>query len=190
MIRYLQAQYIVPAYTSLPEFRLARSRKMQVSQKNGGCTLSQRYGWLAGVAHSHNLAIYGDLRLPGLARTRQRKMGASSKYAYSNYNLSKREERPSRDPSARGTRGPGHAHPSSPPRLVNYELCIMYCTGEDRRGYRILFAAKVAKRVTDVGVKGGTLTRGARGGGMQGRGRDLWNLGGMSCWWSGKSQNP
>ena len=40
----------------------------------------------------------------------------------------------------------------------------MYCTGEDRRGYRILFAAKVAKRVTDVGVKGGTSMKGARGG--------------------------
>ena len=42
-----------PTYTSLQEFRLARSRKTQVSQKSGGCTLSQRYGWLAGVAHSH-----------------------------------------------------------------------------------------------------------------------------------------
>ena len=40
----------------------------------------------------------------------------------------------------------------------------MYCTGEDRRGYRILFAAKVGKRVTDVGVKGGTSMKGARGG--------------------------
>ena len=41
----------------------------------------------------------------------------------------------------------------------------MYCTGEDRRGYRILFAAKVAKRVTDVGVKGGTsMMKGLEGG--------------------------
>ena len=40
----------------------------------------------------------------------------------------------------------------------------MYCTGVDRQGYRILFAAKVAKRVTDVGVKGGTSMKGARGG--------------------------
>ena len=46
-------------------------------------------------------------------------------------------------------------------------------------GYRILFAAKVAKRVTDVGVKGGHVYEGGEGGGgMQGRGRDLWNLGG------------
>ena len=54
----------------------------------------------------------------------------------------------------------------------------MYCTGEGSSGYRILFAAKVAKRVTDVGVKGGTPMKGGSRGGMQGRGRDLWNLGG------------
>ena len=59
---------------------------------------------------------------------------------------------------------------------MSYVLCT--ALEKDRRGYRILFAAKVGKRVTDVGVKGGTSMKGARGGGMQGRGRDLWNLGG------------
>ena len=72
---------------------------------------------------------------------------------------------------------------------MRYVLCTAL---EKIVGVQDLFAAKVAKRVTDVGVKGGTSmrggSRGVRGGGMQGRGRDLWNLGGMSCWWSGKSQ--
>ena len=68
----------------------------------------------------------------------------------------------------------------------------MYCTGEDRRGYRILFAAKVAKRVTDVGVKGGTVDEGgARGGRDAGTRQGLVEFGrGCHAGGQGKVRNP
>ena len=77
MIRYLQAQYIVFSLrtclcTSFARFRLARSRKIQVSQKNGGCTLSQRYGWLAGVAHSQCLGGERSLKRRGWKQRREK----------------------------------------------------------------------------------------------------------------------
>ena len=57
-------------------------------------------------------------------------------------------------------------------------------------GVQDLFAAKVTKRVTDVGVKGGTVDEGGLEGGEGCRDAagtcGIWE--GVSCWWSGKSQ--
>ena len=68
---------------------------------------------------------------------------------------------------------------------MRYVLCTAL---EKIVGVQDLFAAKVAKRVTDVGVKGGHVYEGGSRGRDAGTRQGLVEFGrGVSCWWLGKS---